>query len=143
MCSSLSELFIRPKVLWKMHVDMQAKLYPEYTIVKMPSSLMQELSTESQHEFEGHPKNQPTLQDSSSLEASSTQSTLEAEATHPNGTSSNEPGGSQKDNTVDCCNLLANAPVHGDHYDYHVDADPLTLPDSTWRRTFGDYCNRY
>lgn len=53
-----------------------------------------------------------------------------------------EPVNAQESDTVDCCNLLANAPVHGDHYDYHMDADPLTLPDSTWRRTFGDYCNR-
>lgn len=50
---------------------------------------------------------------------------------------------SRKDVPVDCCSILANAPVHGDHYDYHVDADPLTFPDCVWRQTFGDYCNRY
>lgn len=43
---------------------------------------------------------------------------------------------------ADCCNILANAPVFGDHYEYHVDADPLTLPESLWREEFGDYCNR-
>ena len=43
---------------------------------------------------------------------------------------------------VDCCSLLANAPVFGDHYDYHVDCDPLVLPDCAWRREFGDFCNR-
>jgi len=44
---------------------------------------------------------------------------------------------------VDCCSLLANAPVWGDHYDYHVDCDPLVLPDCAWRREFGEYCNRW
>lgn len=43
---------------------------------------------------------------------------------------------------MDCCNLLANAPVHGDHYEWHVDADPLTLPPCDYRTEFGDYCNR-
>lgn len=50
---------------------------------------------------------------------------------------------SSEDDAADCCSLLANAPVHGDHYNYHVDADPLTLPDCTWRRALGDYCNRW
>ena len=45
-------------------------------------------------------------------------------------------------NIVDCCSLLANAPVHGDHYEYHADADPLTFPESAWRQEFGDYSNR-
>lgn len=48
----------------------------------------------------------------------------------------------QEASHADCCALLANAPVHGDHYEWHVDADPLTLPECPWRREFGDYCNR-
>ena len=41
----------------------------------------------------------------------------------------------------DCATLLANAPVYGDSYTWHVDADPLTFPDSPFRSDFGDYAN--
>jgi len=62
---------------------------------------------------------------------------------HGAGVDVKEAGGvSSEEGGVDCCSLLANAPVYGDHYDYHVDCDPLVLPDCAWRREFGDYCNR-
>ena len=122
---------------------MQAKLYPEYTIAKMPSNLMQNPSKEGANESgTGVQGRQAARNDSSSTQTSKGQPSDKAGAGCPVKIADHEASGSQTDNAVDCCNLLANAPVHGDHYDYHVDADPLTLPDSTWRREFGDYCNR-
>ena len=93
-------------------------LYPEFSITHMPSESMQV-------------------------------STLTSDAQPPNAsdqksTNPQAPNdGAASSSVIDCCNILANAPVHGDHYEYHADADPLTLPDSVWRRDFGDYSNRY
>jgi len=38
--------------------------------------------------------------------------------------------------------LTANAPTHGDTFDYHVDADPLQAPASPYTDVFGRYPNR-
>ena len=38
--------------------------------------------------------------------------------------------------------LTANAPTHGDSFDYHIDADPLQVPPSPWADVFGRYPNR-
>ena len=38
--------------------------------------------------------------------------------------------------------LTANAPTHGDSFNYHIDADPLQMPDSPWSDVFGLYPNR-
>ena len=38
--------------------------------------------------------------------------------------------------------LTANAPTHGDTFDYHIDADPLQAPSSPWTDVFGRYPNR-
>mmetsp|Transcript_15007 Transcript_15007/g.32551 ORF Transcript_15007/g.32551 Transcript_15007/m.32551 type:complete len:515 (+) Transcript_15007:60-1604(+) len=38
--------------------------------------------------------------------------------------------------------LTANAPTHGDTFDYHIDADPLQVPPSPWADVFGRYPNR-
>ena len=38
--------------------------------------------------------------------------------------------------------LTANAPTHGDLFDYHIDADPLQVPPSPWADVFGRYPNR-
>ncbi|PNH11163.1 Ankyrin repeat domain-containing protein [Tetrabaena socialis] len=44
---------------------------------------------------------------------------------------------------VDCNQFVANAPVHGDTYGWHVDADPSTLPyPSPWTSMYGQYVNR-
>ena len=41
-----------------------------------------------------------------------------------------------------CSNILVNAAVEGDQYEYHVDADPTSFPSSSpWVKTFGDYFN--
>lgn len=43
----------------------------------------------------------------------------------------------------DCISpLTANAPTHGDSFDYHIDADPLQVPPSPWADVFGRYPNR-
>ena len=43
----------------------------------------------------------------------------------------------------DCISpLTANAPTHGDRFDYHIDADPLQVPPSPWADVFGRYPNR-
>jgi hypothetical protein len=44
--------------------------------------------------------------------------------------------------SVDCNQFVANAAVHGDHFSWHVDADPWTLPHSTWTQRYGHYFNR-
>lgn len=38
--------------------------------------------------------------------------------------------------------MVANAPVYGDRFSWHVDADPAVLPPSPWRDYFGTYTNR-
>ena len=38
--------------------------------------------------------------------------------------------------------LTANAPTHGDTFDYHIDADPYQVPPSPWADVFGRYPNR-
>ncbi|KAL7527293.1 hypothetical protein ACHAWF_002122 [Thalassiosira exigua] len=38
--------------------------------------------------------------------------------------------------------LTANAPAHGDVFDYHIDADPLQVPPSPWADVYGRYPNR-
>jgi hypothetical protein len=38
--------------------------------------------------------------------------------------------------------LTANAPVHGDRFDYHIDADPNMTPPSPWQDVYGRYPNR-
>ena len=38
--------------------------------------------------------------------------------------------------------LTANAPTHGDSFDYHIDADPLQVPPSPWADVYGRYPNR-
>ena len=42
---------------------------------------------------------------------------------------------------VDCSQFVGNAPVYGDCYSYHVDADPASLPDGPWTRHHGSYVN--
>ncbi|KAL7489375.1 hypothetical protein ACHAW6_014969 [Cyclotella cf. meneghiniana] len=43
----------------------------------------------------------------------------------------------------DCISpLTANAPTHGDTFEYHIDADPLQVPPSLWADVFGRYPNR-
>ena len=42
---------------------------------------------------------------------------------------------------VDCGQFVGNAPVYGDCYSYHVDADPASLPDGLWTRHHGSYVN--
>lgn len=38
--------------------------------------------------------------------------------------------------------LTANAPLHGDVFDYHIDADPYVTPPSLWTDIYGRYPNR-
>jgi hypothetical protein len=41
-----------------------------------------------------------------------------------------------------CSNILVNAAVEGDQYEYHVDADPTSFPSSSsWVQKYGDYFN--
>lgn len=44
--------------------------------------------------------------------------------------------------TIDCNAFVANAAVPGDSYSWHVDADPWTLPCSSWTQEHGHYFNR-
>jgi 2OG-Fe(II) oxygenase superfamily len=38
--------------------------------------------------------------------------------------------------------LTANAPTHGDQFDYHIDGDPKLTPPSPWTDVYGRYPNR-
>ncbi|CAM9545123.1 unnamed protein product, partial [Ectocarpus fasciculatus] len=38
--------------------------------------------------------------------------------------------------------MVANAPVYGDRFSWHIDADPAAFPPSPWRDHFGTYTNR-
>ncbi|CAM9801297.1 unnamed protein product, partial [Chrysoparadoxa australica] len=38
--------------------------------------------------------------------------------------------------------LVANAPVHGDSFSWHIDADPMLTPFGPWHDCYGHYSNR-
>ena len=38
--------------------------------------------------------------------------------------------------------VTANAPTHGDSFEFHIDCDPLQVPPSPWADVFGRYPNR-
>ena len=38
--------------------------------------------------------------------------------------------------------IIANAPMRGDTFEYHIDGDPYLFPPSPWRDFFGAYLNR-
>lgn len=116
----------------------QAKLYSDYTVAHMPSASMQGLSSEDTNTQEHTNTSSEGLQNVQSFSGNSATDITTVDGKPAPA----DTGPEEAIDAVDCCSLLANAPVHGDHYNYHVDADPLTLPDSDWRRTFGDYCNR-
>ncbi|KAL7436535.1 hypothetical protein ACHAXM_005250 [Skeletonema potamos] len=43
----------------------------------------------------------------------------------------------------DCVSpITANAPCHGDNFEFHIDADPMQVPPSPWADVFGRYPNR-
>eukprot|EP00986_Skeletonema_menzelii_P017035 scaffold17147_cov136-Skeletonema_menzelii.AAC.1 len=43
----------------------------------------------------------------------------------------------------DCVSpITANAPVYGDTFEFHIDADPMQVPPSPWADIFGRYPNR-
>jgi len=97
------------------------ELYPEYRIAYLPSQAIQthtqqETVGESDQE-EDHPQNS-RAPDSKRLKL-------------------NE----REDSSVDCSAILANAAAHGDTFLYHVDADPVSFPPSSWTRSFGEYFN--
>jgi hypothetical protein len=49
----------------------------------------------------------------------------------------------EDDAEAECHCFVGNAAVHGDDYQWHVDADPMSVPaDSRWFATFGQYANR-
>ena len=119
---------------------LQAKLYPDFVIAHMPSASMQGIGTDDSN---GHTQTEPGVHASNGgSKRVSQHGSLPKESSVVNVLNKENDGIVESPHSVDCCNILANAPVHGDHYDYHVDADPLTLPDSDWHRIFGDYCNR-
>ena len=121
-------------------VPLQAKLYPNFIIAHMPSEAMQGLqaaeigSGDLNREHEDSLPSPPSAKKAKASHGRADMNKIRTEDKRMD---------QQPSTSADCCNLLANAPVHGDHYDYHVDADPLTFPECDWRRSFGDYCNRY
>ena len=139
-------------------MTLQAKLYPECTIAHMPSAQMQDTETDEAVADPAHPADvllgtrNTDAEEEAALNPAGTQDPIdhqqqpaERESLHQAEAGSapgqqGDSGGPREGG--DCCSLLANAPVHGDHFEWHVDADPLTLPDSTWRRAFADFCNR-
>ena len=138
-------------------MTLQAKLYPECTIAHMPSAQMQDTETvesgaDSAHHAEVLAARNGEAEEEASETPDSTQDAIDhqqqpAEHGRLHQANAGSAHGQQRDSggpgeRGDCCSLLANAPVHGDHFEWHVDADPLTLPDSTWRRALGDFCNR-
>ena len=40
-----------------------------------------------------------------------------------------------------CSSFVANAAVHGDAFQWHVDADPASFPPGAWLAAYGDYAN--
>ena len=49
--------------------------------------------------------------------------------------------GQQNSAGVYCAQFVGNAPVAGDQFSYHVDADPAEVQDSRWTAAFGRFCN--
>ena len=50
-------------------------------------------------------------------------------------------GGLTDEGSYCCTAFVANAAVYGNHFQWHVDADPASLPPSRWLAAHGDYAN--
>mmetsp|Transcript_2194 Transcript_2194/g.6499 ORF Transcript_2194/g.6499 Transcript_2194/m.6499 type:complete len:428 (-) Transcript_2194:172-1455(-) len=98
-------------------------LYPEYDIVHLPSSVIQQRSQVA------------------ATQASSRMLPGASEATPSSFSCPSKTIATGREAAFDCCPILANAAVAGDAFQWHVDADPAALPPSHWTATFGDYCN--
>ena len=115
----------RPRAVVEVQSRLQ-RLYPEYTIVHMPSAAIQGGGGGGGGEEEGSGEEEPTAAARKRARHESPD-TITAAAAPPS--------------TVDCCAFLANAAVAGDSFRYHVDADPSCFPPGPWTGTFGHYAN--
>ena len=59
----------------------------------------------------------------------------------PAGAAPAEPGGSPCGNQYTATSFVANAATYGSAFQWHVDADPSSLPPSAWLQRHGDYAN--
>ena len=95
-----------------------AKLYPQYRIAHMPSSLIQ-----PQRQEGGPP---PPM------------GAVGAERSGASAGAARQGGGGD---TADCDEFVANAAVAGDAFAWHIDADPVGLGPSPWTDEHSTYCN--
>lgn len=95
------------------------RLYPDFNIAHMPAELMHAAPT-----------------------AAAAAATSAAGPAGPRemGRGAAESG-AEPDQAVICAHFVGNAPVHGDEYSWHIDADPASLPECSWTAAFGDYVN--
>ena len=104
------------------------KLYPQYRIAHMPSSLIQPPP--------GVP--QTCCGDTQSM-PSRVAANSGADGREACAAGAGHGGGSA--GTADCDEFVANAAVAGDAFGWHIDADPLGLGPSPWTEAHGTYCN--
>ena len=107
-------------------------LYPEYQIAYLPSQAIQTRTRHDDEDFENvmdqEEEEEDHLQKSSAPESKRVKRVNEYEK-------------EEHSSSVDCSAILANAAAHGDTFKYHVDADPMSFPPSSWTRSFGEYFN--
>ena len=139
------------KNLAEVHTRM-TRLYPDVSFLHMPVRHMQADVCASSDRALAEPQSQscPGPVADEETKSRGTPSACSAEAQPStfqgpgdgHGASSKRPregdtGGAQ------CRCFVGNAAVHGDEYQWHVDADPMTIPeDSAWVRAYGQYANR-
>ena len=142
-----------------------AKLYPDFTIAHMPSSMIQCNSTEAvldgddgedapgspahsgadgpltnalrRKDMAQPPTDNMQLSSQHQLQTGKDQNLLQLQSR----TASEPDQGEHQKASVDCNQFVGNAAVYGDCYNWHVDADPSAFPASPWVDTFGYYCN--
>ncbi|BDA51114.1 hypothetical protein COCOBI_17-3340 [Coccomyxa sp. Obi] len=105
-----------------------ARLYPEVDIAHMPAEHMQAPAYSFAAEYARCMRRHSAAE----------QAGLEGDITTPRVNCAGDP---LPEEAAFCAQFVGNAPVAGDTYTWHVDADPSTLPDSRWTELFGDYVN--
>ncbi|GMH32424.1 hypothetical protein BSKO_00258 [Bryopsis sp. KO-2023] len=107
------------------------KLYPEADIAHMPSESIQNTAVSS-----ASPETDPNaVHENPHTQRKEPIPRNESEAPGME----NEHGTDINPRSVDCNAFVGNAPVYGDSFQWHVDADPSSFPPSQWVDTFGTY----
>lgn len=134
-------------VMQEVHARL-VRLYPQYRIAHMPSSLIQSQEQPPNSDVDIPANEHASVPAAGGTVLSGGCSAAEADMGCTGdkvGGSSGSGGGSGASASgacrADCDELVANAAVVGDVFDWHIDADPVGLGPSPWTDVYGTYCN--